>query len=452
MGILRFLRWQTAFASNQVKSEISALLAPTGRVPEGSRERIEIRQRRRLPSPQRGRGAGGEGDSRARTKCRRTLTSFRHFDAPLLRFLALGTVSVVLLTVAIQSEQPAVPEPWPQFRGNLALTGLAKTPLPASLKVAWTYEAGEPIESSAAIADGTVYVGTQAAELLALDLKTGKLLWKYKTSEGIGESSACVADGVVYVGDLSGVVHAVSKDGKGLWTFKTGSEIKASPVVVDDRVLIGSYDETLYCLAAKTGKLLWQFRINGPVHCTVSVANGIAYVSGCDEIFRAIRISDGKEVYNVSSGAYTGASPALQGPSAFFGTFSNEVLSVNLQSRQLVWRYENKQRQFPFYSSAALADGKVVLGGRDKLVHCLDAKTGKALWTFTTRARVDSSPAVAGGRVYIGSNDGRFYVLQLATGAKIWEFEAGAALSASPAIAEGKVVIGSQDGRLYCFG
>jgi outer membrane protein assembly factor BamB len=157
-------------------------------------------------------------------------------------------------------------------------------------------------------------------------------------------------------------------------------------------------------------------------------------------------------VYSVPSGAYTAASPALQGPSAYFGTFNNEVLSVNLQSRQLVWRYENQKRQFPFYSSAALADGKVVLGGRDKLVHCLDAKTGKAVWTFTTRARVDSSPAVAGGRVYIGSNDGRFYVLELATGAKVWEFEAGAALSASPAIADGKVVIGAQDGRLYCFG
>jgi outer membrane protein assembly factor BamB len=124
------------------------------------------------------------------------------------------------------------------------LTGVTQSTVPASLKVAWTYEAGEPIESSAAIADGVVYVGTQSAELLALDLKTGKLLWKYKTSEGIGESSPCVADGVVYVGDLAGMVHAVGKDGKGLWTFKTGSEIKASPVVVDDRVLIGSYDET----------------------------------------------------------------------------------------------------------------------------------------------------------------------------------------------------------------
>ena len=38
-------------------------------------------------------------------------------------------------------------------------------------------------------------------------------------------------------------------------------------------------------------------------------------------------------------------------------------------------------------------------------------KTGKAVWTFTTRARVDSSPIVAGNRVYIGGNDGKLYVL-----------------------------------------
>ena len=54
--------------------------------------------------------------------------------------------------------------------------------------------------------------------------------------------------------------------------------------------------------------------------------------------------------------------------------------------------------------------------GRDKLVHCLNARTGKAFWTFPTRARVDSSPAIASGRVYVGSNDGHFYVLDLASG------------------------------------
>ena len=177
----------------------------------------------------------------------------------------------------------------------------------------------------------------------------------------------------------------------------------------------------------------------------------MAFIAGCDEMFRAIRVSDGKEMFSVSSGAYTGASPALRANSAFYGTFDNEVLSVSLTEHRVVWRYQHPQRKFPYYSSAAVTTNRVVVGGRDKLVHGLSL-TGKAVWTFTTRARVESSPAIADGRVFVGSNDGRFYVLSLTTGAKVWEFNAGAPLSASPAIAKGRILIGSQDGRLYCFG
>jgi outer membrane protein assembly factor BamB len=85
-------------------------------------------------------------------------------------------------------------------------------------------------------------------------------------------------------------------------------------------------------------------------------------------------------------------------------------------------------------------------------MHCLNATDGKALWTFATRSRVESSPVLAGGRVYFGSNDGKFYVLDAASGAKVWEFTAGAPLSASPAVAGGRIVISSQDGQVYCFG
>ena len=92
------------------------------------------------------------------------------------------------------------------------------------------------------------------------------------------------------------------------------------------------------------------------------------------------------------------------------------MLAIDIKARKILWRYENPNRQFPFYSSAALADGRVIVGSRDKLVHAIDAATGKPAWTFTTRARVDSSPAVAGGRVYVGSSDGRLYVLDAAPG------------------------------------
>ena len=43
---------------------------------------------------------------------------------------------------------------WPQFRGSAQLTGVAPAPLPATLKVLWSYEAEELIEASAAIVDG----------------------------------------------------------------------------------------------------------------------------------------------------------------------------------------------------------------------------------------------------------------------------------------------------------
>jgi outer membrane protein assembly factor BamB len=367
-----------------------------------------------------------------------------------VRVLSILFCLFLLAFVVNAQETPA--NNWPQFRGNHQLTGVSQSNVPTSLKPLWTYEAGDSIESSAAIVGGTVFVGSQKGELVALNLENGSVYWKFATGNPIGESSPAYSNGVVYIGDLGGWINALNaSNGKKLWAFKTNGEIKSSPVVVGDRVLIGSYDEHLYCLSARDGSLQWKFKTNGPVHSTPGISEGLAFIAGCDELFRAIRISDGKEVFHVSSGAYTGASPALRDGSAFYGTFDNEVLGVSLATRKIAWRYQHPERQFPFYSSAAVTSARVVIGGRDKLVHGLTL-AGKAAWTFATRARVESSPAIAGGRVFVGSNDGRFYVLNLTDGAKLWEFDTGAPLSASPAIANGRIVIGSQDGRLYCFG
>lgn len=361
-----------------------------------------------------------------------------------MRLVALAVLSAALL----------VGQDWPQFRGNPLLTGVTSSTLGKPLKLLWSFEAGDAIESSPAIAGGAVYVGSATGDLVSLDLATGKVRWKYKAAKdlGIGESSPAVAGGTVYVGDLDGTFHAVDvQTGKARWTFKTMGEIKSSPVVAGDRVLIGSYDGALYCLAARDGKLLWKFQTENYVHGTPAVVEGIAYISGCDEKVRGIRISDGAEQFAFPSGGYTGASPAVAGSIAYFGNFNNEVVAVDLKSHKILWRYEHPERHFPFYSSAAIVDGRIVLGGRDKMVHCLD-RTGKPLWTFQTRARIDSSPAVSGGIAYIGSNDGRIYGLDVKTGAKVWEYEAGSAVSSSPAIAGGKLVVGSVDGRLLCFG
>ncbi len=371
----------------------------------------------------------------------------------ILRFASLVLVGTALALTAVGHAQTPASNSWPQFRGNQRLTGVATSTPPASLSLLWKFEIGESIDSSAAIVDDVVYVGAGTGDLVALDLATGKLRWKYQAGNPIGESSPAVARDTVFVGDTDGILHAVrSKDGTRLWTFKTDAEIKSSPVVVDTTVLVGSYDGHLYALDAATGKLKWKFETDGPVHATPAVRDGVVYIAGCDESFRGVSIADGKQVFQLAAGANTAASPLIEGDRAYFGTFNNEVLAFDLRAKKILWRYENPDRQFPFYSSGAFANGRVIVGSRDKLVHAIDAASGKKAWTFTARARVDSSAAIAGGRVYIGSSDGRLYVLDAAGGQKQWEFDTGAPLTASPAIASGKVVIGSGDGVVYCFG
>ena len=211
----------------------------------------------------------------------------------------------LLLWLAFWAGQSAGPlrGEWPQFRGNPQLTGAAADPAPSRLRLLWTYEAGEAVHSSAAIAGGTVYVGSQSGDLLAIDLAGGKLRWKYRAKDAIGESSPAVANGVVYIGDLAGVLHAVgAADGRKLWTFATEAEIKSSPVPAGNRLLIGSYDGNLYCLSRRDGKVVWKFATSNYVHATPMVAAGVAYLSGCDELFHGVRVADGKEVLQLPAG------------------------------------------------------------------------------------------------------------------------------------------------------
>jgi eukaryotic-like serine/threonine-protein kinase len=216
-------------------------------------------------------------------------------------------------------------------------------------------------------------------------------------------------------------------------------------------VLIGSYDGSLYGLNAADGKSRWSFATDNYVHGVPCIVNGVAHFAGCDEVFHAVRVSDGKEAFQTSATAYTGASVSMLNNVAYFGTFDNQVIALDLEKKAVKWRYEHPDRKFPFYSSAALADGLMVLGGRDRMVHGLDLATGKPRWTYMTRARVDSSPAIAGPRAFVGSSDGRVYGLDLASGKVVWEHEDGAAMTSSPALAAGRLVIATTEGRVLCF-
>ena len=187
--------------------------------------------------------------------------------------MKLFLLCLLLATFCFSAKAQDTPaDNWSQFRGNQRLTGVSQSAVPRTIKHLWTYEAGDSIESSAAIVGGTVFVGSQKGELAALNLENGSVYWKYSTGNPIGELRPPLTVAACYIGDLGGVLHAVNApDGKGLWTFKAGNEIKSSPVVVGDRVLIGSYDQHLYCLSTSNGSVIWKVKTNRPVHSTPGI-------------------------------------------------------------------------------------------------------------------------------------------------------------------------------------
>jgi outer membrane protein assembly factor BamB len=382
-----------------------------------------------------------------------------------MRVVTLITMAgLAALAAGHAAEKPASKSAdWPSFRQNSTQTGIAGTELPEKLELLWETSVGEQVVATCAIVEDRVYVPCLSGELLCLELATGKPIWKYKTVAEVDpnsfapgfKSSPTVADGTVYAGDEDGVFHAIdAATGDGKWKFETGGEIFSCAAVTDGRVLFGSYDNCLYCLKVADGELAWKFETQGYVHCSPAVVEGRTFIAGCDEHLRIIDIANGDEVGNLPLATYLIASPAVVGDVLYVGTYGNEVVAVDWKAVKEVWRKRTSDADAPIHSSAAVTNELVVVGGRDKTVAALGRVSGKKVWSFPTRGRVDSSPAIVGDRVFVGSNDGNLYELNLADGAERWKFNAGKPISAGPAIGRGVLVIGSEsrDGRVYCFG
>lgn len=98
------------------------------------------------------------------------------------------------------------------------------------------------------------------------------------------------------------------------------------------------------------------------------------------------------------------------------------------------------------------------------IVHAVDARTGKALWTFDPKTDrrigwkaccdvVNRGVAVYKGKVYFGTLDAHLIALDAATGAKVWDRDTSSdqarniTITSAPYVARGKVIIGNGGGE-----
>jgi outer membrane protein assembly factor BamB len=397
--------------------------------------------------------------------------SYRKFN---LRRAATGALLTLLVSASAagstnNSVGVATAQSWPMFRGNPGLTGISPAQLPNSLSLLWTYKTGGPVKSSAAIAHGKAFIGSDDKQVHCIDLKSGKTVWTF-TTQGEIESSPLVLDGlnsnsdakqgqgsIVYVGSSDGHLYALdAESGKLIWKFQTEDKILGGPnwVVAPDGkskwILAGSYDYRLYCFDALTGKTNWTYETGNYINGTPAIADGKTVFGGCDALLHLISLKDGQKIKEVDAGAYIAGSGAFEANRFYVGHYENEFLCADLESGQMKWKF--KDRAFPYFSSPALTKDRVVFGGRDKRLHCVRKDNGEENWSFIARGKVDSSPVVAGDKVVVGSEDGNLYMVNLADGNELWSYEIGQAVTSSPAVIDGFVVVGSEDGSVYAFG
>ena len=347
------------------------------------------------------------------------------------------------------------------FRGNLLRTGVHQTQGVAKLGgVKWKFDTGGPVRSSPVVVGGIVYVGSSGGHFHAIEAATGKERWKVPVKGG-AISSACVAKGVVIFGGNDGKLYAVdAQTGKVKWTAAGKGRVTTSPAVAYGLVFVEGargYDAETGKLAWSTGRgayrpgderlssvIVWRDRLiqNGSV-CDLRTARFVIGSGGPWAGQNCDALADGT-LFTLNSGVGGAVNlPRLE---------ARELASGRMKwSRNVVAPGQPVSLRKVVLTSPTVWQGKVYLGFDGGLLFCLDARTGKTLWTFEAGGAIRSSAAVSAedATVCFGSHDGHLYALDAATGAERWRFQTGGKVTSSPCPANGCVYVGSDDGQVY---
>jgi outer membrane protein assembly factor BamB len=169
--------------------------------------------------------------------------------------------------------------------------------------IVWNGDVGGAIPGSPIIgADGMLYIGSLASQLVQFDPQTGQHKTVLDTEEWIW--SAPVADGdALYFGDLKGNFYSFNTSTAALnWSIQPDGPITANALVQNDHVLLATESGNIYAID-KNGNILWfeevrDERANGKIYTTPVVASDLILVAPLETEFHLTALdSNGRQVW-----------------------------------------------------------------------------------------------------------------------------------------------------------
>jgi outer membrane protein assembly factor BamB len=307
---------------------------------------------------------------------------------------------------AFQSQKPKVEKRktvnWPLYGYDRARTRYlpAKGVKPPFRKT-WRYTGRPLLEFPPTVAGGKLYFVNNSGYAVALDADTGKQLWKRRIGRLNASSPAYYKHRLYIVNLVPGhVVKLNARNGRVIWKRSLPGRAESSPVVVGRSLYFGCEDGNLYSLSTRNGNVRWATGLGGPVKSAPAYYGGVLYV----------------------------------------GDYGGYMNAVEAKNGRLVWQSDSLGQGFgtsgAFYSTPAVAFGRVYAGNNDTRVYSFDRHNGEIAWTYSTGGYAYSGPAVArtrhtGPTVYIGSFDGNVYALNAKDGEPRWIRAAGGSVIGS---------------------
>jgi outer membrane protein assembly factor BamB len=373
---------------------------------------------------------------------------------------------------------------WPSFRGPGGLATAIHQDAPLTWKpdsVLWKkpipkFGANSPIVWG----DQVFIAGADEAsrDVYAYNAKTGDLLWTAPTTlvtgtlpkafDGTGYCPATLTtDGErVYGVFATGDVVAFTLDGKKAWgrnlgAFKNSYGHSSSLLMWGGKLLV-QFDHSaggkLIAMDARSGKTVWEqprtvtSSWTSPILIT---AHGKTQVVVCgNPLVTGHDPETGKILWQIECmKGEVAPSPAFAAGRLFVGVASMPLVALEPGASDVkkLWEYE-ADGALPDTSSPVATEKYVFMAASGGLVTCLDAASGKMLWTHDFDDGFNSSPVVVNDRVYLTDIKGHTVVFKVDSKFEQLAFnDLGEPCDSTPAIPEGRIFLRSAK-NLYCIG
>ncbi len=258
----------------------------------------------------------------------------------------------------------------------------------------------------------------KAPSFLAVNKKTGKVIWKDNTP------SIKVAEGLASAADQMDFLRRLQDSGQkilhGQWSNAAYGVVNGRPQVV-----FPGGDGWVYALDPATGKHLWKFDCNpknshyeiggrgtrNNIIATPVIHDNKVYVGVGQDPEHGEGIGDLWCMDMTKSGDIS--------PELVVDYNSTPLKTIPNKNSGLIWRFggstKGGNRDFNFgrtMSTCAVHDGLLFAAELGGYLQCLDANTGKHLWEYDLKSAVWGSPAWIDGKIYIGTEDGDVHILQ----------------------------------------